>query len=307
MKASSCDTDVLVVGAGPAGVAAAVMAASLNLRTMVLEAGSVGGKLLRIGALENVPGAWSTGTQLAEALAADLARIEKAGRCTVVQGFAAQVRGYEERAELTLDDGRVLTAECIVVATGVTDLTPSEAEWVTVPAAFSPPPLWRTSPQDLTGRTYVLGADRPLGTWLRAHPQVSSTLHVLCPPTDRYKAAEVRDDRRVRLIPASHVVITKPVYGGGWTVEVHGPDGSKTVYAATAVLNNLGNLPAALTGLVSGEDGYCSPDEQHRRIRIAGDLRSGRFQRIVTAQGSGAEAVLAHYYASRLSHAGGTP
>ncbi|CAO0834046.1 hypothetical protein SMICM17S_06276 [Streptomyces microflavus] len=62
------ETDVLVVGAGPSGMAAAVMAGSLNLRTVIVEAGAVGGKLHVIGALENVPGNWSTGPQLAEAL-----------------------------------------------------------------------------------------------------------------------------------------------------------------------------------------------------------------------------------------------
>ncbi|MDG9709679.1 FAD-dependent oxidoreductase [Streptomyces sp. DH10] len=306
MNTRSCDTDVLVVGAGPAGVAAAVMAASLNLRTMVVEVGPVGGKLHRIGALENVLGSWSTGPQLAEALSADLERLEKAGRCTVFQSLASRVSGHDDRAELALDDGRVLTAEFIVVATGVTDLAPADAEWITASAEFSAAPLWRATPQDLTGRTYVLGADRPLGTWLRAHPNVRTTLHVLCPPADAYKAAEVEADSRVRLVPISHAAITKPTYGGGWTVEVEGHDGTKTIYAATSVLNNLGNKPAAVAGLVSGEDGYCPADKQHRRIRIAGDLRAARYQRIATAQGSGAEAVLAYYYGTTLSGGSGS-
>jgi thioredoxin reductase (NADPH)/alkyl hydroperoxide reductase subunit F len=127
----------------------------------------------------------------------------------------------------------------------------------------------------------------------------------LCPPADAYKAAEVEADGRIRLVPISHAAITKPTYGGGWTVEVEGSDGTKTTYAATSVLNNLGNKPAAMAGLVSGDDGYCPPDKQPRRIQIAGDLRSARYQRITTAQGSGAEAVLAYYYDITLSHAGG--
>ncbi|MFG2463364.1 FAD-dependent oxidoreductase [Streptomyces sp. NPDC048523] len=306
MNARACDTDVLVVGAGPAGVAAAVMAASLNLRTTVVEAGQVGGKLHRIGALENVLGNWSSGPQLAEALSVDLERLEKAGRCMLVRGLAVRVSGQNDRAELVLDDGRVLTAEVIVVAAGVTDLAPTDVNWITASAEFSAPPLWRTTPQDLTARTYILGADRPLGTWLRAHPNVTTTLHVLCPPADAYKAAEVEHDGRVRLVSISHAAITKPRYGDGWTIEVAGRDGAKTTYAATSVLNNLGNKPMAVDGLNSGEDGYCSPHEQHRRIRIAGDLRSSRFQRITTAQGSGAEAVLAYYYDTALP-GGGEP
>ncbi|MFG2630794.1 hypothetical protein [Streptomyces sp. NPDC048473] len=156
------------------------------------------------------------------------------------------------------------------------------------------------APDSLTGRTYVLGADRQLETWLRAQPKATTTLYVLCPPTDEYKTAEVAGDDRVRMLPVSHVTVTRPAHGDGWTVEVKDRDGLQTRYAATTVLNNLGNKPAALEGLTLSEDGYCPTDRQHQRIRIAGDLRSARYQRAATAQGSGAEAVLACYYDTAL-------
>ncbi|MEV4333469.1 FAD-dependent oxidoreductase [Streptomyces sp. NPDC049597] len=294
------DADVVVVGAGPSGVAAAVMAASLNLRTIVVEAGRVGGKLHTIGALDNVAGNWSNGPQLAAALTADLERLTKAGRCTLVHATAVSVRGLDDRAELTLEKGDLMTAQAVVVATGVAALTPSDVDWVTTRSAFIAPPLWRAVPQDLAGRTYVLGGDRPLGTWLRAHPEASTTLHVLCPPADDYKVEEVKRDERVRIVPVAHVAIARPTYGDGWLVEVEQRAGDRTSYVATTVLSNLGNKPAALEGLARGEDGYCPPEQQHPRIQIAGDLRSARYQRISTSQGSGAEAVLAHYYATAL-------
>lgn len=306
MNAPSYDADVLVVGAGPAGVAAAVMAASLGLRTMVVEADRVGAKLHTIGALENVPGSWTTGPQLADALAVDLMRLQKSGRCTVVQARAIGVSGHANRAELNLEDGRVLTAQAIVVATGVAALTPSDVDWLSAPAEFSAPPLWRTTPNDCIGRTYVLGGDRPLGTWLRAHPGGETTLHVLCPPADDYKTEETVGDERVRLVRVSHVTLARPSYGDGWIVDAKDRQGERKSYSATTVLSNIGSKPAAPEGLVLAADGYCPPEQQHRRIRIAGDLRSARFQRIVTAQGSGAESVLAHYYASAFQASGGT-
>ena len=300
MSAAMTEVEVLVVGAGPAGVAATMMAASLNLQTLVVEAGTVAGKLHCIGALENVPGSWSTGPQLAAALASDLARLQQAGRCSVVQARAVEVRGLEGQAELVLDDGRVLRAKTIVVATGVAAQTPSDADWVSASAELPPLPLWRAVPQDFVGRTYVLGGDRPLGTWLRAHPKTSTTLHVLCPPADEYKVAEVSSDERVRIVPVSRVALSRPAYGDGWSVEVEDRHGERKTYAAGTVLSNLGSTPAALLGLAVSEDGYCSPEQQHPLIRIAGDLRSARYQRILTAQGSGAEAVLASYYATSL-------
>lgn len=294
------ETDVLVVGAGPSGVAAAVMATSLNFRTVVVETDTVGGKLQVVGALENVAGNWSTGPQLAEALVSDLDRLQQTGRCSVIQARAASVTGYDDRAELALEDGRVLSAQVIVVATGVAALTPPDADWVSAPAKLSVPLLWRTKPADLMGRTYILGGDRPLGTWLRTHPNSSTTLHVLYPPSDDYKIAEVAGDERVRLVPISHVVLSPMAYGDEWSLQVKDRQGERKTYVAKTVLNNLGNKPAALDGLVLSEDGYCPPGKQHPRIRVAGDLRSAQFQRVATAQGSGAEAVLASYYATVL-------
>lgn len=297
MSAPSYNVDLVVVGAGPAGVAAALMAASLQLRTVVVEADRVGGALHRIGAVENVSGGWSTGVQFADALAADLLRLEDAGRCTVVRGKAAAVHGHDDRAEVVIEDGTVLTAAAVVVATGVETLTPHGVAWVTAPEGFAALPLWRAVPQDLVGRTYVLGGDRPLGTWLRTHPKSTKQLHVLHPVADDYKLGEVVGDERVRLVPVAHVAVTRPAFGGEWLLEVKDRTGGSTTYAAATVLGNLGNTPASLPGLASGQDGYCPPELQHPRIRIAGDLRSAQFQRIATAQGSGAEAVLANYYA----------
>ncbi|AZM49204.1 oxidoreductase [Streptomyces sp. WAC 06738] len=295
------ETDVLVVGAGPSGVAAAVMAASLNLRTVIVEAASVGGKLHAIGALENVSGNWMSGPQLAEALASDLDRLQEGGRCAVVKARAVGVTGYDDHADLVLEDGHVVSAQVVVVATGVATMTPHEAEWISAPEKPYVPLLWRTSPTDLTDRAYVLGADRPLGTWLRTHPNTPTTLHVLCPPSDDYKFDEVSGDERVRIVPVSHVVLSPVTDGEGWSLLVKDRHGEHESYVSKTVLSNLGSKPAALAGLTVSEDGYCPPGKQHPRIRTAGDLRASQFQRIATAQGSGAEAVLTPYYATALA------
>ncbi|MEV6048406.1 FAD-dependent oxidoreductase [Streptomyces xanthochromogenes] len=300
MSAPSFDADVLVVGAGPAGVAAALMATSLNMKVLVVEAAGIGGKLQTIGALENVSGNWTTGPQLAEALAADLSRLDQTGRCSLVRSRAVGVRGHSDRAEVVLVDSGVLTAQAVVVGTGVTAMTPADTDWISAAPSLSTPPLWRARPEDVGPRTYVLGGDRPLGTWLRAHPQSSTTLHVLAPPTDDYKLAEVSGDDRVRVVPVSHVTVSQARPGADFIVEVENRHGKRSGYAATALLSNLGNRPAALEGLTTDEGGYCPSEMQHPRIFIAGDLRSGRFQRVTTAQGSGAEAVLAYYYSTTL-------
>ncbi|MGW7319889.1 FAD-dependent oxidoreductase [Streptomyces sp. NPDC054865] len=294
------DADVVVVGAGPAGVAAALMATSLNMQVLVVEAADVGDKLQTIGALGNVPGNWITGPQLAKALAADLERLQQAGRCSLIRSRAVGVKGHSDRVDVLLVDGQTMTARAVIVCTGVATMTPCDTDWISIAPSLSTPPLWRAIPEQIGPRAFVLGGDRPLGTWLRAHPESSTTLHVLSPPTDDYKMVEVSGDDRVRVILVGHVAISQADHGDGFVVKVEDRQGEREVYAATAVLSNLGSRPAALEGLAVDATGYCPPDIQHPRICVAGDLRSGRYQRITTAQGSGAEAALSHYYATAL-------
>nr|WP_180218820.1 oxidoreductase [Streptomyces albus] len=276
------------------------MAAGLGLRTLLVEADRIGGKVARIGALDNVPGGWRDGAPLADALAADVARLVEAGCCALVPARAVRVTASEDRAETTLQDGRVLSASAVLVATGVTAPAPGEVAWIDAPAGLRPPPLWRAAPEDV-GTGYpavVLGADRPLGTWLRAHPSAAVRLDVLHPPGDSYKTEEVAHDSRVRLSEAERVTVVPE--GDGHRITVRGTDGGSRVLTTHRLLANLGSRPAPPDGdLVAGPDGYCPPGAQLPRLLTAGDLRSARYQRIVTAQGSGAEAVLAHYYAAR--------
>jgi thioredoxin reductase len=290
------DADLLVIGAGPAGVAAAVMASSLRMKTVVVEAEQVGAKLRAIGALDNVPGGWATGAALAEALASDLTRHQELGRLSVLSDRAVRVAGHDDRAEVALEDGRVLIAPAIVVATGATALTPGDVAWIEAPESRWLPPLWRAAADDLAGRrVVVLGADRSLGTWLRAHPQATVYFDVLFPEADRYKTDEVADEQRIHLDLVDHVAVA-PVQDG-FRISTWRPGGvGSHTFVVDAVLSNMGSKPAALPGLITGTDGYCPPDEQHPRILVAGDLKSARMQRIAVAMGDGGRASLIPYY-----------
>lgn len=60
-----------------------------------------------------------------------------------------------------------------------------------------------------------------------------------------------------------------------------------------------GSAPTDPAGdLVRDADGCCPSVDQHPRIIVAGDLRSARYQRIMTDMVSGGEAAL-HAYAAR--------
>lgn len=166
------------------------------------------------------------------------------------------------------------------------------------------PPLWEANPENLANRTIaVLGADRPLGTLLRSHPDLAVDIIVLHPEEHDYKADEARTDPRVTLKKVQHIRIsahdsTTAILAtllDGTTTQLPSPD---------RLFNNIGVGPAPLTGALRQlPSGYCAP-QQHPRILTAGDIRSPRGQRIATATGSGAEAALHAYYALRLRPAG---
>ncbi|MFE2639408.1 NAD(P)/FAD-dependent oxidoreductase [Streptomyces scopuliridis] len=291
------DADLLVVGAGPAGVSAILTATGLGLRTVLIEGDRVGAKLYAIGAMDNLPGGWSTGPQLARALDGDVTRAVATGLCSVEYQHAVKIHAQDDVATVRLTDGRELNAPAVVVATGVKALGPEDVSWLRTPEIPALPPLWRFQPANLprSRGAVVLGADRPLGTWLRAHPEADVHLHVLHPESDGYKTAEVEHDRRVRLTAISQASVVQAV-SGGFQVTAQSTDSRSRTFHAEVVLMNVGSKPAGLPGVSVAEDGYCPQEDQHPRILVAGDLKGPRMQRIAIAMGDGQRATLSTYY-----------
>jgi thioredoxin reductase (NADPH) len=110
--------DLVIVGAGPAGLAAAVYGASEGLDTGVLEAIAAGGQAARTSRIENYLGfpAGISGGELAERAAL---QAEKFGARRTVP---AEVVGLEQRDgeyALRLADGGEVLGRSVIVATGV--------------------------------------------------------------------------------------------------------------------------------------------------------------------------------------------
>ncbi|MFF5973869.1 FAD-dependent oxidoreductase [Streptomyces sp. NPDC012769] len=295
---------MIVVGGGPAGCAAARMAAGVGMRSVLVEPDALCRNLYRIGALNNVLGGHATGPALADAVTAELRATEL---CRMELGRrAVELSAADDHVAVILDTGARLTAPYAVVATGVGPLQPGDAPWITAPADLVLPPLWQADAPDAEGRTLlVLGGDRPIGTFLRAHPATATRLLVAYPEADAYKTEEIRDDPRVTLLPVGHLAL-HTCDGAGVRAEAVGVDGERHALTADAAYLSLGSAPTAPAGdLVRAADGYCPPTGQHPRILVAGDLRAARYQRIMTAMGSGGEAALHAYYATRERPAGG--
>lgn len=292
------DTDLLIVGGGPAGCAAAVMAASLGMRSLLVEPDTLCRKLRHIAVVNNVLGGFTTGPELAAAITAD---VKRADLCHVELGHrATRIDAFDDHVEATLSSGKRTTARYTVVATGVGPLRPLDTNWITSPAELALPPLWEADPAAIIGReVLLLGADRPLGTFLRAHPDTDIRFLVAHPPSDEYKADEVRADPRTELIPVQHLTLNATAQGH-ITAETVAPDGSTRTCSADMAFVNIGSTPTHPHGMLTADaNGYCPPAQQHPRVLIAGDVRGVRNQRIMAAMGSGSEAALAAYYTSQ--------
>jgi thioredoxin reductase (NADPH) len=110
--------DLVVVGGGPAGLAAAVYGASEGLKTLMVEREAPGGQAGQSSRIENYLGfpAGLSGSDLARR-ATDQARRLGAELLTVQEAVALRVEGAARLVELS--GGEVLSASCVLVASGV--------------------------------------------------------------------------------------------------------------------------------------------------------------------------------------------
>ena len=109
--------DVIVVGAGPAGLAAAVYGASEGLDVLVVESNSPGGQAGASSKIENYLG-FPTGISGKELAGNAYAQAQKFGAQILIakeaQGLACDRRPYA----LKFDDGEKVMARTVVIATG---------------------------------------------------------------------------------------------------------------------------------------------------------------------------------------------
>ena len=116
--------DLVVVGAGPAGLAAAVYAASEGLNVVVVEKAAPGGQAASSSKIENYLG-FPTGLSGGELAAGAIAQAEKFGAQIMVARTVERLNCDERPYRVTLDDGQDIPARTVVLATGAQYNRPS--------------------------------------------------------------------------------------------------------------------------------------------------------------------------------------
>ncbi len=109
--------DVLVIGAGPAGLAAAVYAASEGLDVLVLETHAAGGQAGSSSRIENYLG-FPTGITGKALAGRAVAQAQKFGADVAVANTAARLRCDRRPFEIELTTGHTVHGRSILIATG---------------------------------------------------------------------------------------------------------------------------------------------------------------------------------------------
>jgi len=109
--------DIAIVGAGPAGLAAAVYAASEGLTTIVIEREAIGGQAGASSLIRNFLG-FPRGIRGAELAQRAWQQAWLLGAKYVLARRAVGLRAQDGTRVITLDDGREVTARAVVIATG---------------------------------------------------------------------------------------------------------------------------------------------------------------------------------------------
>ena len=109
--------DLIVVGAGPAGLAAAVYAASEGLNILLIESHAPGGQAGTSSKIENYLG-FPTGVSGQELATSAIRQAQKFGAKMAVARAIVQLRCQRRPYELVMKDGTVFFARTIVIATG---------------------------------------------------------------------------------------------------------------------------------------------------------------------------------------------
>lgn len=116
--------DVLIIGAGPAGLTAAIYLARNNVNVALIEAKTPGGKISEQSKIENYPGFNSvSGAELSISM---FSQARENGAKFII-GKVMSIENKDELIKLIkLDNGLLLESKYLIIATGMENIIPKE-------------------------------------------------------------------------------------------------------------------------------------------------------------------------------------
>lgn len=321
--------DLVIIGAGPAGLAAAVYGASEGLRTVLLEADASGGQAGQSSRIENYLG-FPAGLSGSDLTRRAIAQAERLGAELLTASEVTSIEATGPSRVVRLADGRELGCHAILIATGVAyrRLGAEGAERLTGRGVFYGAALGESA--FFVGRPVVVvgGANSAGQAALNLAKRARVTMVVRGPSLRTTMSSYLVE--RILADPSIEVRLDSQV------VEVHGEDsvegvtiesaGSRTTLETQGVFVFVGAEPhtAWLDGLVACSDsGFVLSGPQVAQegagvrwplerdpylletgvpgIFVAGDVRDQSIKRVASAVGEGAMAVaFIHQYLRAL-------
>jgi thioredoxin reductase (NADPH) len=292
---------VLVIGAGAAGISAAVHAAWRGARVVLLDPLGPGGQLVNAGAIETIPGRPPlAGPDLVNELA------EPVGELGVEFEFgsAVRLRSFGSAFLVDVDTGAELAADAVIVATGSRTRAlgvPGESEYAHMGVshcATCDGPMYRNqSVVVVGGGDAAADAALILASFCSQVAVVhrGAELKAAHALVERLTAApniELRADSEVREVLGDKAVSSVAISTGS--------ESSKTRIAANAVFVMVGMIPEVrpfVSALDIDSDGRVVVDSNLSTslpgVFSAGSVRSGSSDQVASAIGDGVSAAVA--------------
>lgn len=294
--------DIVIVGAGPAGLSGALIADSVGMSTCLVESGPIGGTVAKIGHVTNFLSDATTGPELVERWQ----RALDTTSCDLIRDHAEELTPINDGWRVRLHSGREIIAGYVLVVAGNRWVRLDEHPLIDgVDQGIEVIDFWPNEYRSILAadRPLIIGSDRPLGTFVLTVAdewdiEASAWPQVLVLPDKAHALSDVPEDMELDLLWADTIDAIHHD-GAGYVVEYQN-DGVRAQVRASDLIPNLGTRPnnELLTGLAAiDEAGYVTGDLPPRLL-IAGDLVRQSHRRIATAVGEGAHAVLTAYYES---------
>ena len=318
--------DLVIVGAGPAGLAAAVYGASEGLKTLLVEREAPGGQAGTTSRIENYLGfpAGLTGADLARRA---LAQARRLGAEILSSQEATTISRADPYRTIVLDDGSELSCQATIVATGVSYRqldVPGAAELAGAGVYYGAATTEALLHRD--AEIAVVGAGNSAGQAAVHLARFARCVHLLVRGDDlstmsAYLADQLHALDNVRLHTEARIVALR---GEGHLEQaVFKGAGGETTLDVSALFIFIGQQPRTgwLEGVVARDDrGFVlsGPDVTSARgwnldrepfllessmpgVFAAGDVRHRSVKRIASAVGEGAMAVqFVHQYLASL-------
>jgi len=315
--------DLVIVGGGPAGLAAAVYGASEGLRTVMVEREAPGGQAGQSSRIENYLGfpAGLSGSDLARR-GTDQARRLGAELLTIQDAVALRVEGSGRIVELS--GGGALSANCVLVASGVSYRqleAPGFAELIGTGIYYGAALTEARSCKDQ--HVVVIGGANSAGQAAVHFAQFAGRVTMLVRGTSletamsHYLIEQIAALGNVDVRTGSAAVEAEGDGGRLRALQIRGPGGEERL-PADACFVFIGALPRTdwLDGVVARDDrGFilAGPDAAGNGwplardpylletsvpgVFVAGDVRARSIKRVASAVGEGSMAItLVHQY-----------